>query len=318
MVICKICNKKVKILNSLHLLKKHKLTLKDYLNLYPNSETYSRKTLKSYEKKIVQEYQAGKSSIQLSKKYKYDCAGICALLKKNNVTRPMSLSKRKYTINENYFDNINNEGKAYFLGFLYADGYNNEKNNMVSLCLHRKDKEILLKLRKEINSNKPLRTENHLYYKLIIENKHISEQVAKMGCMQAKTFKICFPSFNIISENLIHHFMRGYFDGDGYVSKDKKKSSSQNISITSNKKFLLNYIKYLAKKCDLNPVKTCKYKTTKIISAVYGGRNQVCRIYNFLYKDATFFLQRKKKRFLKILEGKYLIDRHRYKERILV
>ena len=48
-------------------------------------------------------------------------------------------------INKNFFNKIDTEEKAYFLGFLYADGYNNTDRNSVALSLKEDDKEILEK-----------------------------------------------------------------------------------------------------------------------------------------------------------------------------
>jgi hypothetical protein len=292
----------------------HHITFQAYILKYPSSKTTNRKSLADHKKQIIKRYLKGESSEILSSEYKCATSSICRLLKKAKVTRPMSLSKRRYLINEEYFDKIDTEGKAYFLGLLYADGYNSESKRAIVLTLHKKDIGILVKLNKDIGSNKPLRTETGLYYKLIIENKHLSEALSFLGCMQAKTFKILFPANKIVPDYLSHHFMRGYFDGDGYISKDT--NSSQAMSITSNELFAFEYRKHLEDNCNLSPTKLYRYKNSKIVTVTYGGRNQLCRIYNFLYKDATFFLQRKKNRFLNIAKGRHLINRYLFTEKI--
>lgn len=38
-----------------------------------------------------------------------------------------------------YFENIDTEEKAYWLGFLYADGYVNANEDKIELCLAEKD-----------------------------------------------------------------------------------------------------------------------------------------------------------------------------------
>jgi Mor family transcriptional regulator len=76
-------------------------------------------TINNYQKDIIQDYQ--KLSIKkLSKKYKFDERTIANCLKRNNI-EIKELTNQIYTINENYFDVIDSEDKAYFLGLFYAD-----------------------------------------------------------------------------------------------------------------------------------------------------------------------------------------------------
>ena len=123
---------------------------------------------------------------------------------------------------EDFFESIDTEEKAYWLGFLYADGYNYEAKGEVKVALAGKDKDFLLKLRDTIypNKDKPLyykeNSDLSTGYELNMSSARMSRHLAKQGCMQAKTFKIKFPYF--IDESLYRHFIRGYFDGDGSLS----------------------------------------------------------------------------------------------------
>ena len=57
---------------------------------------------------------------------------------------------RKYNVNDNYFDVIDNQNKAYILGFLYADGCN-YKNGYFKIDLQEEDKNMLEVFKKELN-----------------------------------------------------------------------------------------------------------------------------------------------------------------------
>lgn len=137
-------------------------------------------------------------------------------------------------LNESYFDEIDTPNKAYILGFLYADGYNNRINNSIVLSLSKEDREILEKISKEVGSNKPLfesdyvnkndGTERHMLI-LTMASKHMCEALEKWGLTQNKTFTITFPDF--LREDLIPHFVRGYFDGDGCACSITDKGRSR-------------------------------------------------------------------------------------------
>ena len=64
--------------------------------------------------------------------------------------------KRKYNVNDNFFDNIDTEEKAYVLGFLFADGCIYKKRSQVYIKLNRKDKCILEKINTALCSNFPI------------------------------------------------------------------------------------------------------------------------------------------------------------------
>jgi len=77
------------------------------------------------EKNIINQYKSGVSMNVLSSENNVDSSTIKRVLVKNNIQiRKVS---KKYYFNESYFKKINTEDKAYFLGFLFADGCNFKK-----------------------------------------------------------------------------------------------------------------------------------------------------------------------------------------------
>lgn len=173
---------------------------------------------------LVEKYKAGNfTCTDLAKIYNISREAVGGLLKRRHIliNNNQSQLQRKYTLDESYFDEINTEAKAYFLGLLYADGYNNEERNCVQISLQEQDKEILELFNKEIKSNRPLlflnlkkyNKNNQNCYRLSISSVKISKRLKELGCLQKKSFKIIFPTF--LREDLIRHFIRGYFDGDG-------------------------------------------------------------------------------------------------------
>lgn len=55
----------------------------------------------------------------------------------------IEIRKRKYILNENYFESITTPEQAYWLGFLSADGYVNTAQGELELELQEQDQEHL-------------------------------------------------------------------------------------------------------------------------------------------------------------------------------
>lgn len=225
---------------------------------------------------------------------------------------------RKYNHNDHYFDNIDTENKAYLLGFIIADGYLSEKRR---ICLNNSidDISILELFQKEISpdskliiSNKQkgtkfrkkqgtIRITSHHMYKVLSE---------KYGIIENKTQDTTFKfDLSLIPENLLIHFIRGFFDGDGSVSFYKTKNTIFfNFSFIFNSKIFANQIGEIFEKLfSIRAVhrtiigKTCSYYTMRFD---YSGNRvaKIKEIYSWLYKDSTIYLDRKKIKFINYLE----------------
>lgn len=220
----------------------------------------------------------------------------------------VSFHMRKYILNENFFENIDSEEKAYFLGFLFADGYINENLYLIDLTLHKQDAEILNKLISCLYINeRPLKLIRDNYLRLIINSKKMVNDLKSHGCHQKKTFNLKFP---ILSENMVKHFIRGYFDGDGCVTIDKGKTL--NVSIVGTIDFLIVVKRHFINNCYLNDTvfdNRHPNRNNNIRALRYGGNIIINRIYHYLYDDSVIYLNRKKNKFLDILKDKpYFCD----------
>ena len=189
---------------------------------------------------------------------------------------------------------------------MYADGYNNTNRNVVALQLHKKDRYILKDLNSLLQPKKPLQFIKregiykkfaHDAYRLVISNKHISQKLVEHGCMNKKTFKIRFPNF--LKDGVVNHFIRGYFDGDGSICYKPKGKSL--FSIIGNEFFIKSIQSILAEKCNLKMTKLeIDKENNNIFTVRYCGGQQIKRIRDYLYSEATIFLKRKFNRFEKI------------------
>lgn len=217
-------------------------------------------------------------------------------LLQNNHTTSKSKNWKKNKSNETYFDRIDTPNKAYILGFLYADGYNDEKNGSIKIGLQSSDVCVLDFISKEINCENKYECRENLL-RLQINSKHMSRSLSLLGCHQRKTFTLKFPIEEQVPKELLFHFIRGYFDGDGCAYKLKRQNSIR-ISFSGCRKFLekvnlflhLHINVTLKKLSDLN-------KNPLSATLEYNKHNDVLKLYHYLYSDADFFLQRKFQKF---------------------
>lgn len=220
---------------------------------------------------------------------------------------------REYFPNEKYFDVIDTEEKAYFLGLLYADGCNS--NNILSLDLTN-DKEMVYKFGKAIYKDNNFIVKEYprdsgpgFKYIIRIASKYMTKQLTKLGCHPKKSLTLKFPNW-LKDKNLIRHFIRGYFDGDGCISfnKSDKKSVWQGYwSIISTRDFidtLYNIIKIeLNQECRRIYGKYKKNNGNNITTIIEGsGNRKTLKLMNWLYKDATIYLERKYNKYLELLK----------------
>ena len=235
-----------------------------------------------------------------------------AFNKYNLPVRSNKTNSRKYNLNQNYFENIDSHEKAYWLGFIYADGYirKNENSKKFGIALSIKDKPHLEKLNKCLMSNYPIHTyikkpddfcKSYVEYcRLLITSDKIYDDLIKNGVYERKTNILTKPN---IKEEFYPSFILGYFDGDGSIFLNKTKYPFYSISFVGTDD-ILNFIhNYLQSKDITNKnINIEKRKECQIVSYIrYGGNVLVSKILDELYKyvDKELPLERKMKLYIK-------------------
>lgn len=247
---------------------------------------------------LFTKYESGKyTGAELAKEYPISLTAINGLLRRNGYkAKSQSELQRKYNIDETFFDVIDTEEKAYFLGFLYADGCNATNRNAVILSLKKDDKEILEKLNSLLQPKKPLGHTKSGQTTLIISNKHISQRLIELGCHRAKTYTLVFPSEKQVPKHLVRHFVRGYFDGDGWVGEKA-------ICIVSTSNFCNSLAEILNRELNVNSYIRTRHPERKNNIRMLELSNKAARKFlNWIYKDSNIHLQRKYERYLKQMD----------------
>jgi hypothetical protein len=201
---------------------------------------------------------------------------------------------------------VNNEVDAYLLGFIYADGSltNKVKDKHYSLTigLSKKDELHLLNLNRFLNGKIRYLSSNIKGYDKVYESIRLTkcdvslvENLKKLGINPNKTY-ICGNPQENIPEDLIHHFIRGIFDGDGTICCSNNKYISGFVGTDEN---LFKFIKLHLEK-NLNRNISLRIEKTKYFRINLSGNPLCLNLYNYLYKDATLFLERKYNKFKNI------------------
>lgn len=249
--------------------------------------------------KIVNLYLSGEPTKKIAIKFNICSQTIYNILEKQNIYRKGN-KYRLHKFNINYFENIDSADKAYFLGLLYADGYNSESS--IEIALKEEDKYILEIFANFVNYTGSLeflkkQSENHENkYRLRLNSVKMCKDLTNLGCIKAKSHKTYFPD---ISEEFHSHFVRGYFDGDGsiYINKKHKNINTMRVTFTGNNKLILKIQEILIKNCNLSETKIyyVNKKVNNICDLSYGGNRSVTKIRNYMYKNCDFlYVERKK------------------------
>lgn len=212
---------------------------------------------------------------------------------------------RKYFYNQDYFKVIDSEEKAYWLGFIMADGAitKNCKNgidNRLSIILKLSDIEHLKKFQKSIESNQKIITKtvtskghSSEICELRFNSKIICDDLMRFGVTSNKTGKELIPS---LSEELVHHFIRGFFDGDGCIYRNGKYL---NASVCSASITFINQLKDVLNKLTIKPYIEDRCKNGKSFYVIGTKKQLYVKIFlDYMYKDSTIYLERKYEKYI--------------------
>lgn len=277
-------------------------------------KTIKTSKLEKYREEMIRLYKEEHlSTIDLSNMYKESVSTIHYTLKEIWNVKIRSYSEMsKYKVNGNFFNSISSEEQAYWLGFMYADGYISKE--YIGIALAIKDINHLEKLKLAIESNHNVKTyktksndlvksENY-YGRLLFKNSKMSEDLKKLGCIENKSLKLKFPSNEIVPSKYMRHFIRGYFDGDGSLVLS---NNSINFKILGTSDFLKGLIKCLNENIDgyefkENLQENVKGSEKDSFYISYGGRFKTKAVMDWIYGGSTVFLERKFNKYLKLNE----------------
>ncbi|MGL4451344.1 MAG: LAGLIDADG family homing endonuclease [Sarcina sp.] len=250
------------------------------------------------EEKIIEAYKKGLSLKDVAKNFGYRSPNtIKNILIKYNIER-RSTAGYKESFNEDFFETIDSEEKAYFLGFFMADGNVCEREKSqpcIRMELNIKDKYILEKFEKLLGLKNKVKDTRKNCVSIRVHSKKMFEDLGRYGVIPNKTKKESFKAIKELDAEMIRHFIRGFFDGDGWItnttSHGKRKGVRKCIGFVSNKAMLEDMKLYL------NLVLGTRLnKVTDRIGCsmlLYSSKKDVEVLKKYMYQNSNIYLERK-------------------------
>lgn len=213
------------------------------------------------------------------------------------------VSLKNTSCNIHYFDNWS-EPMAYILGFIFADGSLTRRGYDVIIGLAKKDEIVLDYIKKEVESarsyyRRPPWVDKRGYKHqeavfLTLSSKIMVERLVVLGLRPHKTYTD--EPFPYVPRDMLPHFIRGYFDGDG-AAIDLLDGRFA-VRFTGSPKFILGIINSLVTHADMPITKLLTEKSKKCVwaRAMWSKKEDVRKFYNYVYPPTgfSFCLERKR------------------------
>lgn len=245
--------------------------------------------------KMYELYKQGKNTREIGELYNLSSSYISRLFHQESLKlRDQYETSRRYRFNENFFDCIDTQEKAYFLGLLWADGTNSLEKHCIEIGLQERDKHILEQMLVIMGADYQLRCIKSKYpggqdiYRVSLFSTHMSNRLNEIGMIPNKSLVLTFPI--CIPHHLISHFIRGYFDGDGYISHN----NDYTCEIMGTENFCIT-LQSILLKVGINSkiYNTTLRKETSTRRLYIGKKNNVRKFLEFIYTDSTIYIERK-------------------------
>ena len=236
----------------------------------------------------------GATITEIRKLFKVRDTTISNILKELGV--PINRASKNRFARHDYFQDIDSEDKAYFLGLMIADGnvtLDKERMRSPFVRLELIDLDVLKQLEEVANTKTTMspviREGRNLTYVWSLRSKKMAEDLAKYGVVPNKT-KLVSGLYQGVEDHLVRHYVRGLVDGDGSIYWS---SNMWHVSFTSGNRESAEQIQQMF--MDLTGKRYRKKVTSYngIYKITYDGLDAV-NLLNILYNDSNFYINRKK------------------------
>lgn len=237
---------------------------------------------------------------QVEDKYKLSHPTITKILK--DVPKYTKTKLNNPNMREHFFQDINEEAKAYFLGLLISDGNvfkdNTGRQASISITLHLKDEYMLEKFKEVLQVNTSVGYDGRGCGQIAVRSNIMAEDLAKYGVVPRKSYSTYLPK---ISYEMMPHLIRGIFDGDGSImaksslNNDGHSRFLHSISFCGTHKLMEDISNYSFEYLNLKQKPLVyDYKDRQLSELKIQNIEDMQTFGDWMYNHSTIYLNRKK------------------------
>ena len=207
-------------------------------------------------------------------------------------------------LNERFFENIDSEAKAYFLGLIIADGNvfidkNNQKTKRqasISITLDKNDKYLLESFKQCVGANTSIGNDGRGCHYTAVRSDLMAQDLSKYGIVPRKSYITYLPK---IDNKWMPHLIRGIFDGDGSATfKQTPRRFLHGLAFCGSVQLMNDISDYIFNflQLDIKP-KVYSYQDKELSEIKVQNIQDIYKLGNWMYENATIFMKRKKDKF---------------------
>lgn len=247
--------------------------------------------------KIIEEYKSKPMTLEaLAQKYDLSYPTISKIL--SGVPKYAKATIYNPELKEDFFESIDCEEKAYFLGLLIADGnvFIDDKDGRqasISITLDSSDEYLLDTFKMTLKTNTSVTHDGRGCSQIAIRSNKMAQDLEKYGVVPRKSFETYLPQ---ISNDLMPHMLRGILDGDGSIKAkqtDVKGRYAHAISYCGTHRLMQD----IADWCISNDIKSpivYDYRNRCLSELKLQSVDSMYKFGEMIYDNATIYMKRKK------------------------
>lgn len=205
-------------------------------------------------------------------------------------------------LKEDFFDEIDTEEKAYFLGLMISDGnvFNDETGRQasISITLDSNDEYILNTFRDALCASTSISHDGRGCSQIAVRSNKLAESLAQYGVVPRKSHVTYLP-LNIPKE-MFSHLIRGIFDGDGSIQAHQHGTRFlHGFSFCGSHRLMQDIVDFFQKYLKLmGAISVYDYKDKELSDFKLQTVQDMYTFGEWMYKDASIYLKRKRDKYL--------------------